>query len=650
MEIRLNAIALNNFKGVKDLALEFDGGNAVIYGTNATGKTTVYDAFLWLLFGKDSLGRTDFDIKALDAEGNPVSGLDHSVEAVLSLDGKPIALKKTYKEKWTKRRGSAKSEFSGHTTDYHIDGVPVTKTAFAAKIDAIVDEETFKLLTSARYFNEGLAWQKRREILLNVCGDVSDKDVIAANKDLAKLAGILGERSLDDHRKVIAEARKKINGELMQIPVRLDELDKSMPDITGIDREAVRKEIHDRKQAKAALEKEKGVVENGGQTAGLYRKLDEVNAEIQKNNTAADKEREERLAPAMEESARLQKSIEEADEALRRLFRERDADAEKLPLLEKEIKAQRNLWHEVNNARHEGETVCPTCGQDLPCEAVKAAVEKHNAWKAEKLKEIQARGKALAKEVEDIKTRNIGLCEEIEANERKIGELLKLKQACNTEAEKIRGLQPDNAELLRKKADLEARIESAGAGENKQAVQDLEAGIAREETRIEEAGALLAKLDQAEAGRKRRNELLASEKRLAKEFEDLEHELYLCDQFIRTKVDLLESRINSRFLFTRFKLFEEQINGGVTETCVAMFGGVPYPSLNNAARINVGLDILNTLSGHYGVAAPVFVDNAEAVVDLAHIDAQTIKLVVSADHDKLTMTKEDEACQNRKAS
>ena len=234
--MKLHKLVLTNFKGIKSFTLDAQGQDVNIWGDNATGKTTLYDAFLWLLFDKDSQNRKDFEIKTIGPDGEYIHGLDHSVEATLEIDGAEIlTLKKVYMEKWTKKRGSPKAEFTGHTTDYYIDGVPVKKSDYDAKIASIADENIFKLLTSPKYFNEQLHWQERRKLLLQVCGDISDGDVIASDSSLTQLPAILGNRSIDDHRKIIAARRTEINKELERIPVRIDEVQRGLPDIAGID-------------------------------------------------------------------------------------------------------------------------------------------------------------------------------------------------------------------------------------------------------------------------------------------------------------------------------------------------------------------------------------------------------------------------------
>jgi len=227
--MKLAKLTLHNFKGIKGFELNLDGDVAV-YGDNGTGKTTLADAWFWLLFGKDSLNRSDFEIKTLDANGVAISGIDHEVEGVLEIEGKHRTLKKVYSENWTKKRGSAAKEFTGHTTNYFLDGVPVKKGEYELFIAHFIDEDAFKLLTNPRHFNESLHWQERRRILLNICGDIADADVISSDERLIRLPDILGSHTLEEHRKVILAKKATINKQLQELPIRVSEVQRGLPE------------------------------------------------------------------------------------------------------------------------------------------------------------------------------------------------------------------------------------------------------------------------------------------------------------------------------------------------------------------------------------------------------------------------------------
>jgi len=221
MKIKVNSIILKNFKGVENSAINFDNSSVNIFGANATGKTTHQDAFGWVLFGKDSLNSATFEIKALDTAGTPAHNLEHLVEVFLDVDGTIVSLKKVYAEKWTRKRGQASPEFTGHTTTHFINQVPATKKEYDSKIASLIDESAFRLLADPRYFNEQIHWQKRQDLLLEVCGGVSDQSVIESSKELSALPDILADRTIEDHKKMIISQRKAVNDELAKIPTRI---------------------------------------------------------------------------------------------------------------------------------------------------------------------------------------------------------------------------------------------------------------------------------------------------------------------------------------------------------------------------------------------------------------------------------------------
>ncbi len=641
--MRIEKLKLTNFKGIKSLQLDLAGESASIYGANATGKTTIYDSFLWLLFGKDSANRADFAIKALTEDGAPISGLDHEVEAVLSIGDTEVALKKSFKEKWTKRRGSATAEFTGHTTDYYIDGVPAKKAEYDAKIAEIADESVFKLLTSPAYFNEQLHLQDRRALLLEVCGDISDADVIASDEALSALPSILGKRSLEDHRKVIQARRTEINRELERVPVRIDEAMRGLPDVEGLDEVALRAELDELRAKRTQLQTEQVRITSGGEVAERTKHLRELEAELITAQSRVRAATEEQLA---EHRATLRQAQADAENKRREISRaEADAQATSAEIeqLRRQMAALRKQWHEANATafEHTDETVCPTCGQDIPeeqlNEARQQALAVFNLQKAGQLEELSAEGKRKAARVTELEAAQAERQRGLEAAKAALATLQDIAVTAQAQIDAAKAAEPDPSR------DAECRKLTSEIAKAKESITELQQGqgaalagvqdaLRKLNTKVEAVEASLATIGQRTKGLERIEELKAEERQLAGEYEQLEGELYLTEEFVRTKVRMLEQRINSKFTLARFKLFEVQVNGALNEVCETTYQGVPYSAgLNNAARINVGLDIIRTLSEHYGFSAPIFVDNAEAVVELLPIDAQVIRLVVSGE-------------------
>ena len=169
-EIKLSKMEIHNFKGLKNFTLDINGLNANIFGENGTGKTTLNDAFLWVMFGKDSANRSDFDVKPQDSDGNDIHFLETDVTITLLLNGQPNTFRKMQAEKWTKKKGQENEEFTGHETSHWVDLVPVKKKEFMEAINSIIDENAFKLLTNPFYFSTQIKWDERRKVLMEISG------------------------------------------------------------------------------------------------------------------------------------------------------------------------------------------------------------------------------------------------------------------------------------------------------------------------------------------------------------------------------------------------------------------------------------------------------------------------------------------------
>jgi len=614
MQIKLNRLTLENFKGIKAFTIEPQGQNAVVRGRNAAGKTTLADGFLWLLFGKDTQGKANFAIKTLDSDGQEIHNLCHSVEAVLDINGsKPVTLKKTFKEKWTKKRGSAKKSFTGHTTDHFIDGVPVKEKEWNQKINALIDEDTFKLLTSPTYFNS-LHGQKRREILLRVCGDVSDADVIESDKALRELPEILSSRSLDEHRKVVDARKKEINERLKEIPARIDELDKSLPDESA-NRNELQSAINilDARIEKAKDDSE--VSEWRSQLADAKAFLSEKQEEQTRKEREANKGVEAEIDKLNAERRAISGDIADLESNLDLWERKTLHNDNRMIELREEFKQEQVKSPHTENT-------CPTCGQPLPQDQIDAATAKFNEQQARKLAAINTEGK-------DLKKTNEINEQEIKNGKAKLssfqGTVAKLeKQITEAEAQKSKVTIPEDSGIKEMETEI-TRLEKLISEKPKPDTLSLE--LERKEKQAQ-----IATLDAADKTRKRIEVLGEEEKDLVAEHERLEKETYLMERFIVRKSEILTEKINAMFKMVKWSLFESQINEGVKEVCYATVDGVPWDSVNDGNKLLGGLDIVETLQGHYGIKACVWVDHVECLSSPPpEMDCQMFLLSVSDD-------------------
>ena len=654
-KIELIFIKLRNFKGISKLDVDLKRENARIYGDNATGKTTVFDAFLWLLFDKDSNNDSKFALQTLTGSGLKVHNLEHTVEGTFLVDGVEVQLKKIYKEKWTKKRGQAHKEFGGYTTDHYVDDVPVNKKEYVAKVESIVQEDVFKLLTSPTYFNENVKWQERRNILLAVCGDISDEEVIASDTSLTKLNDVLSGKSIEDMKKIIASRKKHINDELEKIPVRIDEIHKMIPEVL-VDDAALKAKVEKLEMEINGLKDQRYHVTNGSAVLDKQHELKELEMQLADFKRTFESDSKQDIYKLQTRIQELQGNVQiiksdirmndmDKNEAEREIkaFTDRISNNEQsMQRLREEFALLKKQEFEYND-----DCECPTCNQPLPEEQVEAvraeALAQFNERISKRQAEIKAEGPVFAeqnKQIQaEIQTINDKLAFKIipksEELHDKLASVEKELSKFNEKLQQAQKAVPDVTtsdkykQLTAQITVINEEITKAKLNAN-EIVVDIDASISQLEEEKRNINAELGQLANAENQRKRITELEAEQQRLAAEYEVLEGNLFLIETFTRKKVEMLTERINSKFKYARFKLFEEQVNGGLNEVCETIYDGVPYGSgLNNAAKINVGLDIINTLSEHYGILAPIFVDNAEAVTKFIGVESQLISLVVS---------------------
>jgi DNA repair exonuclease SbcCD ATPase subunit len=616
--------------GVRDYTFAPQGVNAIVKADNGVGKTTLFSAFLWLLFNKDAAGRTDFEIKPLDAESNPLHGLDHMVEAVLDVDGKEVRLCKVYKEKWTKKRGQTTKTLTGHTTDYYVDGVPVKKKEWEQKINGLIEEETFRLLTNPAYF-AGLHWQRRRQILLQVCGDVSDEEVINSNSDLSALPEILGDRSLEDHRKAVQSRQREINNRLQEIPSRIDELQRSISEAEELSRRIVKDNIKE-------LEQKLEGMKSSGKDPEVAREREALEKELRELKKAWQQEHDQQREDLRQKVRGLSDDLDQHKRELRQNKSRQEELNSSISDKQKRMETLRQEFQELQVP--EVEDTCPTCGQAIPEDQVEQTRAEGKKKVATRKKQIQAEGKKLKEQVEEEQTE----LEALQAKAQAIEEVLPSKEQDlkdkEAEHETLRNQVEDpDGDRRQRRAQIEERLEEIREIENSTEAPD----TTEVEQQLEAERAKLSKIEAAQQTKDRIQELRDEERSLAEEYEKLQQQVHLMERFITTKTDLLESRINSYFNLARFRLFEEQVDGGINPTCEILYQGVPYGlGINRGAQANVGLDIIRTLSEHYQVWAPVFVDNAETVTELVDPGTQCIKMMVAPGVDQLHVELENQ--------
>nr|DAS92170.1 MAG TPA: chromosome partition protein [Caudoviricetes sp.] len=673
MRITIKEMIVRNFKGISNFELVAKGNNLDVRGDNGTGKTSLYDAFLWCLFGKNSQDQSDtkFDWKPLDQDGNERHRLETFVNVEFDIDGVAKVFSRTITEKWTKKRGSIVDTFDGHTTAYHIDGLKVTQKDYKAEIEALGGESLFQMLTKVNYFAEVMKSDDRRKILLEMAGDVSESDVIASNKELAKLPDILDGKSVEERTALVKQAMKQVNKDIKELPGRIDEAQRSLPDLEELDKQ----ELATRKLALQAdiarAQEELSIAKSPAAMSDLVAKRAELktkfaNEERAYIQTETDKyadevgELQKHYDKCMDEIQELGVDIFNLKEKLKHINAKKDSRKHTIKILEGRNDELRDMFNqdklEVFPDFDEHKLSCPVCGRqydESKLAEIKANYDKelsdYNKAKAERMAEYKARGKGnkakiieCQDEIAELEKEEAAFTHALESHnallDYKTGE--KREILAEMECQKNRFVYFHNTERgleLRNQYDkLERQIEALERGEQANVIE-LQAKIDSILAEINDVNDLLYRFELHAKQQERVDELIAKEQSLGLKFGELEQQLMVLEEYVRTKVSLLTDTINGKFRIVKFKLFDTAINGGLIECCEPTVGGANYSTgLNNAARINAGLDIINALMSHYDLHLPLFVDNAESVNELIEVDTQVITLSVSKDK-KLTV-------------
>lgn len=659
--IKLKTISILNFKGIRKQEIDFNTeGITTISGRNATGKSTIRDAFLWLMFDKNSAGEKDFGIKTNDAEGNPIPQLPHEVSAILLVNGEELCLRKCLVEKWVKKSGSVEKVFSGNTTEYYVNDVPKKASEYNAYISDLCDEAVFRTITNPAYL-PNMKKDQLRAMLFKMAGEITNEDIAGDDTNLNQLLDLITGKSIEELQKQTAAEKARIKKELADIPARIDELQRSMPvaeewamleasiDIAKRELNEVETQIEDVSKMITA-ENEKRIrlsVNLSDKKLAYSNRLNEL-----KRKPMEDYNREMMSQNELRSQVSLLES-KNSNIQSKMMYVKRSTDELKKQINDRQdrLDSLRREWMKLNASEpsfNEDLFVCPTCRRPLETDDIEAKklemTENFNRDKASKLNANKAAGLSTKEEVESMLKKIKGndaelatLNVEMNGNEQQIEQLkadpLYSKEIILEET----NIQDENLDELSKEiADLEARLNNPTS--RPQTIELKKQRIEIQES-IKDMERRLYKKELIKNTTKRIAELSDRQRELSQQIADKEQVESWIERFNRRKVEMTESRINSLFALVRWRMYNKLINGGEEPTCVPLIGGVEYRDANTASKINAGIDCINAVCQHYGVYAPVFLDNSEAVNEFIQCESQMILLRVTTDS-KLTISYE----------
>lgn len=650
--ILLQSMKIDNFKGIHHCVLDFGGKSCVIVGDNATGKSSICDAWHWLLFGKNQAGETTFNIKPLDRDGNVLDpSAVTSVEARITVDSsdsvETTVLRRTYYEKWSQKRGSAEKTFDGNTSDFSIDGVPMKKSEYELAIrEMIAGEDIFTLITSLYAFNEGLDMKSRRRVLYDMCGVQSDLDILSAEERFQPLKESIGKFSIEELKKKLNSERQSLNKEKLKIPARIDECRKMVDSLNGIDFDGLTGSLVALETEREQLSGELLRIENNAALAGkeneltaMENKLEAVKVKresLETRNRLYRKNQEPKRDTSFLDAWRV--SVQAAERGYEMILSQKKLAESEVAELNREVDSLRTRWSEIAKEQLTVVGRCPTCGRDFDKDTLARAKAAFEADKAARKDKVSAEALRIKNKAAEAEKKLAELQEELHRAEKALDDIRNSKPAEDIQEVIIVDLPEYENEksALEKEADkIRGEMETIRSEWN-----DIRLGSVQSRTllgnRLREVRAEIEQV-QRELGRKaaledtlrRIDELKAEDRELALSLNENDRMQFLCEEFIRYKVSLIEDGVNSRFRIARFKLFDVQVNGALVDCCEATADGVPYGSVNHGMAVNLGLDIIETLSEYYGIRAPLFIDNGESVTKYTEISSQVIRLCVS---------------------
>ena len=645
MKLTLKKLTLQNFKGIRSQSFEFGEKETFIHGKNGSGKTSLYDAYLWCLFGKDHNGKSDHELKTYDINGKTIPKLTCEVEVVFKHETAEVKLKRTYGENWVKPKTEPEEVFKNNFSEYFINDLLVKKSEYDEYIHTLIDESVFRSIANTDYFTS-LSKDVQRSLLFKMAGEIHNEHIVNGNKEYAELLNELNGVSLDIFKKDISQKKSKVNSELKDIPARLDELSRNIPEVPDLPK--IEKEISANNQRIAGIEiqlsdarkKNEAVNKSIGE---IYQQINELELAGMKLLHNGSREKNEKIS-ALNLSIQKLEFERTSQENVRRneLAKLEQAKNEKARL-EAQFSDLVNEWKSINSEKlefHDNDFTCPTCKRlfDIGDIDAKQAEMKSNfnSNKANRLAKNNERGVEIKRKIEELdrvvpeELKPVDFDTQISELKQQLDQLSNEDDKGKKQPEYISNLE--RIEAL-KKSIPEAVILSTDS------LNSERSELLKKNDELKEKISLKAVIENTNV---RISELTELSKKLNQELANLEKKEFTLKNFEFAKNQLYEKRINEMFNLVKFNLFHTQVDGQVIPNCECTVNGVPYSTQNNAMQIAMALDIINTFSEYYKTYAPIFIDNRESVTEIPDMCSQVINLVVDSTFDKLSIVNHSE--------
>ena len=654
-KIIFKSLSLLNFKGIRNLHVSFGENLTVISGRNAAGKTSIADAIMWVLFDVGYDGNK-LEPKTFDKNHEIIKEIPHEAELTLLVDGDQIVLKRSLSDAW-------KGDKCTNTYKYYVDGDVTTAGDFKKIVENICPDSVFRRISSATNFCS-LPWQKQRELLESLADQYTSQDITQGDERFDFVVEELKKKSIADLIHHIKYKRKEVQKQLDSVPVRLAELNKSLPEAQDWDALSAEKTKLNDKLVELANKMQ--AIRIGGADKvrydGILKKIEF--AEKRKRNmeqgamNLATEQATKHQSDVITTNIAVKKAQSLVDDlkATMRGYTESEIHAkDKKEECERKVVDINNRLDELSKSRwswNAEDGICPHCGQPLPAEDVerikKESKDRFNERKSNASKKIQEEFNGIQQEYTDAKNilekldndRMVTTNQLVKANKTlKEAEFKKLEVDAEKPKtyEQILAEKEEYQQVVKEIADLQAELDepSARSDENTEMLVGLEKEREPIGIRYNEVLELLATKETYD----RISELIEKAKQdkesYQNQLDELDEKLDLANEYNKKSCQLLEENVNGHFSYVKWSMFTQDLDGNMKPYCECYHDGVPYSRLNGAAKVNAGIDIANTFSRFYQVSAPMVLDECESVNDPIYSgEQQQIRLKVTTD-DKL---------------
>lgn len=666
MKVEVKKISLENYKKFPSKSVDLFP-RTEISGRNREGKSTLQDAYLDVLTGKMANGTEPTSIRRKE-NGVEVPKVDVVRELTLAIDGKEKVIRKITKQKWRKPRGQSEEVFDGNETSYEIDGFPAKSKDYTEFIQSIAEPSTLLMCSNPKPFLDTLqkSTAESRKVLEKMSGfDIAQ--FMEENPQYAHVEEITKGHSVED---TLKKLRKELNAQKKKVDAKNTEIAyETNRSVEAEDTSSLESKKQELNAELSKLEEQERILEDSAKgydslsyeirglkssRDGLVSKANEWLRARQK--FISDTVSELMLKKSENESSiriigmELDNHIREAQQAKADLDRARQ-DYPRIKEMEWDDSELKAIEAETFN---DSDTICPTCGQELPEEQIaelKASFEEKKKFRIEteltqkknwesakqnqlkgicdlgnsasaKLKKTNEEISKLQSEIGVAQDEVAELTKQIEEEQSKFVELPESVDMTNDEEylavtariaeleEKLKSFEdvPGKKQELRIQiSNIMKQISNVDAD-----IKIAQAAVVEKEKRIAELNEELRKLGQVQA--------------------DIEKNIDTVLNFSIQKNKALAEKINPHFKHFQFSFLDYTIDGNPVETCKMICNGIDYNSgLNHSDKILCEVDLLNGLQEMNGLNLPIWIDDSESIDKsrIPMLDRQMIVLRVT---------------------